>query len=96
MGISDRITSPTYTIVNEYEGMIPLYHIDAYRLHSAHDFAMIDSDRYLFGKGICAIEWSENVQEALPVDCIKIRIEILADETRLIHIENWPNEEELT
>ncbi len=95
MGVMDRITSPTYTIVNEYENRIPLYHIDAYRLRSAQDFAMIDSDQYLFGHGVCALEWSENVVSALPETCVKIKIEILENNARMIYIENWPNEEEI-
>lgn len=66
LAIEDRITSPTYTIVNEYpDGRLPLFHFDMYRLHSADDLFDIGWDDYLSRGGVCAVEWSENVEEAL-------------------------------
>ena len=66
LGIVEPVTSPTYTIVNEYlSGRMPLFHFDMYRLHSADDLFDIGWDDYLERGGICAVEWSENVEDAL-------------------------------
>ena len=66
LGYTDMVTSPTYTIVNEYlGGRLPLFHFDMYRLASADDLWDIGWEDYLDRKGICAVEWSENVAEAL-------------------------------
>lgn len=87
LGVEDVITSPTYTIANEYEGSLPFYHIDAYRLASADDFEMLDAAYYLDGNAVCAIEWSENIAEALPSDRIIVSIAVLDDNTRRVDIE---------
>ena len=66
LGIPDRVTSPTYTIVNEYlSGRLPLFHFDMYRLGSADELFDIGWEDYLLRGGVCAVEWSENVQDAL-------------------------------
>lgn len=66
LGIQEPITSPTYTIVNEYtSGRMPLFHFDMYRLHSADDLFDIGWEDYLERNGVCAVEWSENVEDAL-------------------------------
>ncbi len=68
------VSSPTFTIVNEYiNGTLPLYHFDAYRIGS-DDWLNCGFDEYLFGDGVCIIEWSENITDILPKDCIKISI----------------------
>lgn len=67
------VQSPTFTIVNEYEGTIPLYHFDAYRI-SSDDWMGCGFDEYLFGNGICLIEWSENVEDILPENTIRVTI----------------------
>lgn len=80
LGITSRVTSPTYTIVNEYaDGRLPLFHFDMYRLHSADDLFDIGWEDYLARGGVCAVEWSENVEEAL-TDAIRITITREADE----------------
>ena len=87
LGCTDTVTSPTYTIVNEYlSGRLPLFHFDMYRLHSAEDLWDIGWEDYLDRGGICAVEWSENVAEALEGATI-ITIEKLGDESRRITIE---------
>jgi tRNA threonylcarbamoyladenosine biosynthesis protein TsaE len=86
LGINEAITSPTYTIVNEYEGRMPFFHIDAYRLRSAEEFDLLDSARYLYGNGLCAIEWSERIDEALPEDVVSIAIVPEDDGSRTISI----------
>ena len=83
----EQVTSPTYTIVNEYlGGRLPLFHFDMYRLRSADDLFDIGWDDYLERGGICAVEWSENVWEAME-DPITITIEKIGDNSRRITIE---------
>ena len=87
LGYAEPVTSPTYTIVNEYlGGRLPLFHFDMYRLHSAEDLWDIGWEDYLDRGGVCAVEWSENVAEALE-GAITVSIEKLDDTTRRITIE---------
>ena len=87
LGCDDTVTSPTYTIVNEYlSGRLPLFHFDMYRLRSAEDLWDIGWEDYLDRGGVCAVEWSENVEEALE-HFILVSIEKLGDECRRITIE---------
>ncbi len=87
LGYSDAVTSPTYTIVNEYlGGRLPLFHFDMYRLASADDLWDIGWDDYLDRNGVCAVEWSENVEEALE-GAVCVHIEKTGDSTRRITIE---------
>ena len=87
LGSNDPVTSPTYTIVNEYlGGRLPLFHFDMYRLRSAEDLWDIGWDDYLERGGICAVEWSENVREALE-NPVLVRIEKTGEESRCITIE---------
>ena len=81
------MTSPTYTIVNEYlGGRLPLFHFDMYRLASSDDLWDIGWEDYLERGGVCAVEWSENVAEAME-DAITVTIEKLGEDTRRITIE---------
>ena len=87
LGISMRVTSPTYTIVNEYTGgRFPLFHFDMYRLGSEEELFDIGWEDYLARGGVCAVEWSENVSGAME-DAITVRIEKTSDEGRKITIE---------
>lgn len=84
LGYREAVTSPTYTIVNEYlGGRLPLFHFDMYRLRSADDLWDIGWEDYLERGGVCAVEWSENVSEALE-EALTITIEKLGDEQRRI------------
>ena len=75
LGIPDRITSPTFTIVNEYEGgRLPLFHFDMYRLGSADELFDIGWEDYLRRGGVCAVEWSENIADALEEDAVRVDI----------------------
>ena len=86
LGIVDPVTSPTYTIVNEYlDGRIPLFHFDMYRLHSADDLFDIGWDDYLERGGVCAVEWSENVADALENPMV-ITIEKTGEQSRKITV----------
>ena len=91
LGCTDMVTSPTYTIVNEYlGGRLPLFHFDMYRLRCADDLFDIGWDDYLERGGICAVEWSENVEDAME-DPIIITIEKLGEDSRRITIEGGNN-----
>lgn len=88
--IKEYITSPTFTIVNEYEsGVIPLYHFDAYRLVCG-DAEESGFDEYFYRGGICAVEWPENIDEIIPDGSYTVRIERdlnISDDYRIITIE---------
>ena len=87
LGCTETVTSPTYTIVNEYiSGRLPLFHFDMYRLASSDDLWDIGWEDYLERGGVCAVEWSENVAEAME-DAITVTIEKLGEDTRRITIE---------
>ena len=87
LGCDDMVTSPTYTIVNEYlGGRMPLFHFDMYRLGSEDELFDIGWDDYLERGGVCAVEWSENVWGAME-DAIVVTITRLAEDTRKIEIE---------
>lgn len=87
LGYGEPVTSPTYTIVNEYlGGRLPLFHFDMYRLRSSDDLWDIGWEDYLDRGGVCAVEWSENVADALE-DPILITIEKLGEDARRITIE---------
>ena len=87
LGCKELVTSPTYTIVNEYlGGRLPLFHFDMYRLGSSDDLWDIGWEDYLDRCGICAVEWSENVADAME-DAITVRIEKLGGDDRRITIE---------
>ena len=66
LGYTGRVTSPTFTVVNEYLGTTPLFHFDMYRLDSEDELFDIGWEDYLTRGGVCAVEWSENVADALP------------------------------
>lgn len=75
LGYTGRVTSPTFTIVNEYEGgRLPLFHFDMYRLEDSDALFDIGWEDYLDRGGICAVEWSEQVAEALPPDTVRVSI----------------------
>ena len=74
LGCRGRVTSPTFTIVNEYEGRTPLFHFDMYRLGSSDELFDIGWEDYLTRGGVCAVEWSENVRDALPPDAVTVTI----------------------
>ena len=87
LGCTDMVTSPTYTIVNEYlGGRMPLFHFDMYRLASSDDLWDIGWEDYLDRNGVCAVEWSENVEDAMD-GAISITIEKLGEDSRRICLE---------
>lgn len=73
-GYSGEVVSPTYTLVNEYSGQIPVYHFDVYRLRNVSDTDAEWLDEYLFGDGVCLIEWADNIKELLPENTVRVEI----------------------
>ena len=91
LGYSEPVTSPTYTIVNEYlGGRLPLFHFDMYRLRSSDDLWDIGWDDYLDRGGICAVEWSENVDDAME-NAVYVTIHKTGETDRRIEIEGGEN-----
>jgi len=87
LGITARVSSPTFTLVNEYSGQKDLFHFDMYRLSGSDELFGIGWDDYLARGGICAVEWSENVEDAFNGDEIIVRIEKTSETERKITIE---------
>ena len=82
MGIEEDVTSPTYTIINEYDGMVKLYHLDVYRIMEIEEMYDIGYEEYFFGDGVCIVEWADMVRELLPDDYLWIEIERTGEKTR--------------
>ena len=93
LDIKDTITSLTFCLISEYEGKMPLYHMDVYRLDSAEDFANLGTEDMLYGEGVSIIEWSEKIMEELPKKTIILKLIPHEDGSRTITIENWPHGE---
>ena len=87
MGLTCRVSSPTFTIVNEYLGERELIHFDMYRLSGAEELFDIGWEGYISRGAVCVVEWSENVQDAFFGDEIKVTIDKLSDTGRRIRIE---------
>lgn len=76
LGIMDAITSPTFTIINEYYGgRLPLYHFDVYRLNGIDEMLDLGYEEYFFGEGICIVEWAEKIEKLLPENTKTIKID---------------------
>ena len=86
LGLNARVSSPTFTIVNEYPGPVPLFHFDMYRLGGADELFEIGWEDYLDRGGICAVEWSENVEEAFFPDTVRVTIGKKDEKTRVIEL----------
>ena len=87
LGCAGRVTSPTFTIVNEYDGATPLFNFDMYRLGSSDELFDIGWEDYLTRGGVCAVEWSERVDDAMPADTLWVDIARGTDESdRIITI----------
>ncbi len=87
LGITARVSSPTFTIVNEYPGPVPLFHFDMYRLASSDELFEIGWEDYLERGGVCCVEWSERVEDALPPGTVRVAIEKTGESGRLITVE---------
>ncbi|MBE6349444.1 MAG: tRNA (adenosine(37)-N6)-threonylcarbamoyltransferase complex ATPase subunit type 1 TsaE [Spirochaetaceae bacterium] len=95
LAINETITSPTFTLISEYEGIRPLYHMDVYRLNSEEEFIDLGVEDLMYSDGISIIEWSEKVMGQLPKKTIIIHIEILENDKRKFTISNFKYEDKL-
>ena len=86
---NEIVSSPSYILINEYNGAIPIYHIDLYRLENSEEIAELGLSEYVEGDGICIIEWAERMADALPDTCIKIHITV--EETNISDNANEAN-----
>ena len=87
LGVTETVTSPSFTILNVYEsGRCPLYHFDWYRLESEEELYELGMDEYLGGDGIAVIEWAERCPEAVPENVLRIRLEVTGGESRRITV----------
>lgn len=93
LGVTDTITSPTFCLISEYSGKMPLYHMDVYRLDGGEDFINLGTDDMIYGDGVSIIEWSEKIMDELPKKTIILKFEPQEDGSRIITIENWPHGE---
>ena len=84
--VEDYITSPTFALINEYEGRVPVYHFDVYRLERVEDSFDLGFDEYFFGNGVCIIEWGERIEKILPEERISLNIEKTSEDGRIINI----------
>lgn len=80
------VTSPTFTLINEYPGEMPLYHLDIYRLSGSQDLIDIGYEEYFYGDGIIIIEWAEKIRDILPEDTLFIHLVYVDENTRTINI----------
>ena len=86
LDVEEYVTSPSYTIVNEYEGKYPVYHFDVYRINEVEELYEIGYEEYFFGQGVTIIEWASMIMELIPEEAIKIEIERLDDMERQFSI----------
>jgi len=86
LGVEDGVSSPTFALVHEYEGKFPVYHFDMYRINTFDDLYTTGFFDYM-DNGVMVIEWSENIENALPDNCIRVYIKVISENEREIEIE---------
>jgi len=78
----EKVSSPTFMLIQEYAGRIPLYHFDTYRLKDLHEFEDLGVEEYFYGEGVCLVEWGDRFREVMPVDLLRIEISIQGESER--------------
>ena len=86
----NEVTSPTFIFINEYQGRIPIYHVDLYRTEGLQEILDLGVEEYLYGDGITVVEWAEKIEHLLPAGTIRVTIMGLGDEPRQIRLEGIP------
>jgi tRNA threonylcarbamoyladenosine biosynthesis protein TsaE len=84
LGVVDMVTSPTFTLVNEYQGLYPVYHIDLYRLTDPSETATFGLEDYLYGSGITLIEWADRIKNLLPEEYLTVELHHLEETKRRV------------
>ena len=84
LGVQEHARSPTFVLVTQYQGRLPLYHIDLYRLDDVREVLDLGLDEYLFGPGVCVVEWADKAPEAFPVDHLAIHMEEVSETQRAL------------
>jgi tRNA threonylcarbamoyladenosine biosynthesis protein TsaE len=89
LGIPDSriVSSPTFVLIQEYAARLPIYHFDAYRLRTPGEFADLGVHEYFAGNGVCLVEWADRVEEILPMELLRIRLEVTGETSRRITVE---------
>ncbi len=87
IGARSEATSPTFIFVNEYQGRLPIYHVDLYRTEGLQEILDLGVEEYLYGDGITVVEWAEKIEHLLPAGTIRVTIRGLGDEPREIRLE---------
>lgn len=80
LGVAEAVTSPTFTLINEYAGRVPFFHMDAYRLSGPQDMVDLGCEEYFYGEGVTVIEWPERVEEVLPAERLNIYLKVRPEE----------------
>lgn len=88
LGVKDLVRSPSFVIITEYQGRLPVYHIDLYRIEKINEIREIGLEQYLYGRGVSLVEWAERAGDFLPTETIKVQLEITGENHRLITISN--------
>src|SRR5271167_2162150 len=88
LGIADRraVTSPTFVLIQEYQGRLPIYHFDAYRLRGAGELADLGAHEYFEGDGVCLVEWADRVPGCLPAEYLSIALAVTGNENRHVAV----------
>jgi tRNA threonylcarbamoyladenosine biosynthesis protein TsaE len=87
LDIDDYVSSPTFVLVREHQGRLPLYHADLYRLDDIREIAMLGMDEYFYGRGVTVVEWAEKGEGVLPLECLHIGLNVIDDNTRQLSLD---------
>ena len=96
VGPDEYVSSPSFALVNQYRGRVPVFHIDTYRLENAAEMVALGYEDYFDPRGVTIIEWADKVRELLPEKCLLVEMKILDQSTRELRLEptgEWPQEE---